>query len=52
MGDGVQRGGMEMNLKPIPLLLLLAGFMDHFLQDKRTSGAGDGEVGRGWVADR
>jgi hypothetical protein len=43
-----------MNLKPIPLLLLLplAGFMDHFLQDKRTSGAGDGEVGRGWIADR
>ena len=43
---------IEMNLKPIPLLLLFAGFMDHFLQDKRTSGAGDGEVGRGWVADR
>ena len=41
-----------MKLKSVPLLLLLAGFMDHFLQDKRTSGAGDGEVGRGWVADR
>ena len=36
-----------MKLKSVPLLL--AGFMDHFLQDKRTSGAGDGEVGMGWV---
>ena len=43
---------IEMNLKPIPLLLLLAGFMDHFLDDKPASGAGEGEVGRGWVTDR